>query len=62
MSEFKIKVFTDLITWQKAHKLVLAIYELTGMFPKTETYALIDQMRRCVISISSNIAEGFSRK
>lgn len=62
MNDAKIKVFTDLITWQKAHRLVLATYQITGLFPKTETYALVDQMRRCVVSISSNIAEGFSRK
>jgi four helix bundle protein len=62
MEKQKIKVFTDLITWQKAHALVLVIYRITGTFPKTETYALVDQMRRCVISITSNIAEGFSRR
>ena len=58
----KIKVFTDLVTWQKGHLLVIEIYKMTALFPKTETYALVDQMRRCVISITSNIAEGFSRK
>ena len=58
----KIKSFTDLVTWQKAHRLVLSIYEVTKSFPKEEVYSLVDQMRRCVISITSNIAEGFSRK
>jgi four helix bundle protein len=58
----KIKVFTDLITWQKAHSLVLSIYKITNSFPRTETYVLVDQMKRCSISITSNIAEGFSRK
>lgn len=62
MEKTKIKVFTDLITWQKAHGLVLSIYKITNSFPRAETYALVDQMRRCVISITSNIAEGFSRK
>lgn len=62
MNTLKIKAFTDLITWQKGHQLVLLVYDVTGTFPKTETYALVDQMRRCVISITSNIAEGFSRK
>lgn len=62
MDKPKIKVFTDLITWQKAHALVLVIYKITGTFPRSETYALVDQMRRCVVSITSNIAEGFSRK
>lgn len=58
----KIKSFTDLITWQKAHQLVLSIYKVTKLFPKEEIYSLIDQVRRCAISITSNIAEGFSRK
>lgn len=58
----KITSFTDLIAWQKGHFLVVAIYELTNKFPKHELYSLGDQMRRCSISITSNIAEGFSRK
>lgn len=58
----KIKSFTDLIAWQEGHKLVISIYKITKNFPKSEAYTLIDQMRRCVISITSNIAEGFSRK
>lgn len=62
MTDNKIKVFTDLITWQKGHQLVLAIYKQTETFPIKETYSLTDQMRRCAVSITSNIAEGFSRK
>lgn len=58
----KIKSFTDLNAWQVGHKLVLIIYTITKGFPIEERYCLIDQMRRCVISITSNIAEGFSRK
>ena len=58
----KIKNFTDLIVWQKAHLLVLEIYKITKLFPKEETYGLINQMRRAVISITSNIAEGFGRQ
>lgn len=58
----KIKNFTDLIVWQEAHKLVINIYKITKSFPKTEIYSLTNQMCRCVISISSNISEGFSRK
>lgn len=54
--------FTDLKTWQEGHKLVLMMYKVTDKFPKKETYALVDQMRRCVVSITSNIAEGFSRQ
>lgn len=57
----KIKSFTDLIAWQHAHSLVLEIYRLTKMFPKDEQFGLINQIRRAVVSITSNIAEGFSR-
>ena len=57
-----LKSFTQLNAWQNGHKLVLRVYKLVKFFPKEETYALSDQMRRCVISITSNIAEGFSRK
>lgn len=58
----KIQKFTDLIAWQEGHKLVLLIYEITKTFPIEERYGLIDQMRRAVVSFTSNIAEGFSRK
>ena len=58
----KIKSFTDLNAWREAHKLVLNIYKATKEFPKEETYSLVDQMKRCSVSISSNIAEGFSRQ
>lgn len=58
----KIKSFTDLHAWQKGHQLVLLIYKITKAFPSDEKFGLIDQMRRCAISITSNIAEGFSRR
>ena len=58
----KIKSFTNLKTWQEGHRLVLKIYKITDKFPRKENFGLIPQMRRCVISITSNIAEGFSRK
>lgn len=61
VSANKIREFTDLKVWQEGHKLVLIIYKLTNEFPKEERYSLIDQLRRCVISITSNIAEGFGR-
>ncbi|ALM09567.1 MAG TPA: four helix bundle protein [Candidatus Peribacter riflensis] len=57
----KIRVFTDLFSWQDAHKLVLMIYRITRKFPKDEMFGLVAQLRRAVVSISSNIAEGFSR-
>jgi len=58
----KIKSFTDLIAWQKAHQLVLKVYRIVSNFPKEEIYSLSSQLKRAVISVSSNLAEGFSRK
>lgn len=57
----KIKSFTDLYAWQEGHKLVLMVYKNTRSFPREELFGLTSQMRRAVISITSNIAEGFSR-
>ncbi len=53
--------FSDLRVWQEAKKLALEIYQLTGRFPKSETYSLADQLRRSSVSICANIAEGFNR-
>lgn len=58
----KIKSFTDLNAWEEGHKLVLIIYKITKQFPKDELFGLVSQMRRCAVSITSNIAEGFSRQ
>ena len=58
----KIKSFTDLIAWKKGHQLVISVYKITNNFPQKEIFALTNQMCRCAISITSNIAEGFSRK
>lgn len=58
----KIKSFTDLIAWKEGHKLVLMIYDETKLFPKEEIFGLVSQIRRCAVSITSNIAEGFSRQ
>lgn len=60
--QVKIRSFTDLNTWKKGHELVLEIYKITKQFPAEEKFGLSDQMRRCAVSITSNIAEGFSRK
>ncbi len=57
----KTKSFKDLIVWQKAKDLAVLIYKLTENFPKSELYGLTSQMRRAVISISSNIAESYHR-
>lgn len=58
----KIESFTDLRVWQHGHMLVLEIYKLTKLFPKEEQFGLTNQIRRAAVSITSNIAEGFSRK
>ena len=58
----KISSYKDLIVWQKSMDLVIEIYSLVKKLPKEETYALSDQMRRAVVSIPSNIAEGYTRK
>jgi len=54
--------YRDLIIWQKAMELVKSTYLLINKLPNEEKFALADQMRRCVVSIPSNIAEGYERK
>jgi four helix bundle protein len=56
------KTFEDLIVWQKAHQLVLAIYRMSTDFPKHELYGLVSQIRRAGISIAANIAESFRKR
>jgi len=58
----KIRTFMDLDAWKEGHELLLMIYRISNIFPQKEIYVLTSQMRRCVLSITSNIAEGFSRK
>lgn len=58
---YKIKSFTDLYAWREGHKLVLRIYKETEKLPNKEIFGLVSQMRRCAVSVTSNIAEGFSR-
>ncbi len=60
--ETKIKTFRDLRVWQKGIDLVKEVYKTTKKFPVEELYCLSSQMRRAVISIPSNIAEGFRRR
>jgi len=57
----KIRSFTDLIAWQEAHRLVILVYKATKNFPREELFVLTAQIKRAAISVSSNIAEGFSR-
>ena len=60
MAEFQFQ-FEKLDTWKESRKLVVQVYKLLEKFPKTEQYALCDQLRRAAISIPSNIAEGSGR-
>lgn len=57
-----LESYKQLKVWQKGIELVKEIYKTTEQFPKSEMYGLFIQMRRSVISIPSNIAEGYKRK
>ena len=56
-----MKSYRDLIVWQKAMNLVTLVYKLTNDFPKDEKFGLTSQIKRCSVSIPSNIAEGYGR-
>ncbi len=60
MSE--IKSYRDLLVWQKSMHLVTDVHRVTCSFPKEEQYGLTSQIRRCAVSIPSNIAEGYGRR
>ena len=51
----------NLVVWQRAVELSKETYRLTGLFPKSEQFGLVNQMRRSSVSIASNIAEGYGR-
>lgn len=53
--------FDKLLVWQRAHSLVLKIYEVTNSFPKEEIWGLTSQIRRAAVSVPSNIVEGKAR-
>jgi len=57
----KVKNYRDLLVWKQGIELVTLIYKITQTFPKEEIYGLTSQIRRCAISIPSNIAEGHAR-
>ena len=57
-----IRSYKDLEIWKRGVELVTSIYMLTKGFPKSETYALVDQVRHAALSIPSNIAEGHTRQ
>ncbi|MGB3618222.1 MAG: four helix bundle protein [Catalinimonas sp.] len=50
-----------LTVWQEAHKVALEVYRATGSFPREEVFGITSQMRRCGVSIPTNIAEGYGR-
>lgn len=60
--ERTIRDFKDIIAWQKAHMLAVAIYKATASFPREEQFGLTNQVRRASVSVASNIAEGFGRR
>ena len=61
MIQRTIKNYRDLLVWQKSMAVVVALYRATNDFPRNEQYGLTSQMRRCAVSIPSNIAEGRQR-
>jgi four helix bundle protein len=54
--------FQDLRVWQRSHALVLTVYRLTVKFPTEERFGLVAQLRRAVLSVPTNIAEGSKRQ
>jgi len=57
----RIDSYRDLIVWQRAIEMTVAVYQLTADFPKEELYGLASQLRRAGVSVASNIAEGYGR-
>jgi four helix bundle protein len=56
-----VRSFRDLVVWQKSIDLATAVYRVTRDFPREELYGLTSQIRRCAVSVPSNIAEGQGR-
>ncbi len=57
-----MRIIKFLNAWKEGHKLVMLIYNMTKNFPKEEMFGLTGQIKRASVSITSNIAEGFSRQ
>jgi four helix bundle protein len=57
-----LKNYKELKVWQKSYQLCLDVYRITANFPKDEKFGLTSQIRRSVVSVPSNIAEGYGRK
>ncbi len=62
MSDKNYGGFKDLILWQEAKNLTVLTYELTKNFPRNEEFGLTIQMRKCAVSVMSQIAEGWVRR
>ena len=62
IDESKMKSYRDLIVWQKSMNLVTQVYQAIRSFPKEEMFGLANQIRRCSVSIPSNMAEGYGRQ
>jgi len=56
-----IQSFEDSDAWRQAHALTLGGYRVTSNYPKSETYGLTSQLRRCAASVAANLAEGYGR-
>lgn len=57
-----MQTYKDLTVWQKSIALIVEVYKVTNKFAPEEKFGLVSQMRRCAVSIASNIAEGYARK
>ncbi len=56
-----LKSYKELVVWQKSFELCRRIYRLTAQFPAQERFGLTSQLRRCAVSVPSNVAEGYGR-
>ena len=56
-----MKDFRNLTVWQKSHNLAISVYHKTKTFPKEEVYGITSQLRRAIVSIPTNLAEGCGR-
>ncbi len=61
MASTTVHSYRELIIWQRAIQVCVAIYQATKTFPREEIYGLTNQMRRASVSVPSNIADGYGR-
>jgi four helix bundle protein len=57
----KIKTYTELHVWQKAHELALAAFQITERFPRSDQFGIVSQVRRFASAVPANICQGFGR-